>query len=96
MRGGPIGNRGRCIDWRRQFRSVTSRIAVTASGAPQKPSNSSDVRDTGLASDAERPEGASGGFYRTGRVGGRSRIGCSHVGRRRRLSGPGQPTSTTE
>jgi hypothetical protein len=34
---------------------------VTASGAPQKPSNSSEVRDTGSASDAERSEGASGG-----------------------------------
>jgi hypothetical protein len=27
MHGGPIGNRGRCIDWRRQFRPVTSRKA---------------------------------------------------------------------
>jgi hypothetical protein len=27
MHGGPIGNRGRCIDWRRKFRHVTSRKA---------------------------------------------------------------------
>jgi hypothetical protein len=27
LQGGPIENRGRCIDWRRQFRSVTSRKA---------------------------------------------------------------------
>jgi hypothetical protein len=58
-----IGNRGRSVEWRRQFtvRDVTV-WPVTTSGPSQKPSNSSEVRDTRSASDAERPEGASGGF----------------------------------